>query len=1057
MSNNLQKTSALLLLAALTCAQGQAADTAGSTQAIALQAQQTKGTLSGYVYDANGAIVGATLQIKGTQSGAVTDANGQFTLHGLKVGDLIEVAYMGYITQTIRFSGQRQLTITLKEDTQALKEVVVTALGIKREKKALGYAVQELKGNEILSSRENNLANALSGKISGLQVIRSGNGPGSSSKIQLRGNTSVTGLNQPLIVVDGIPMDNFTGALNNDIWNPSADLGNGLSDINPEDIASMSVLKGASAAALYGARAGNGVILITTKSGRKQDGLGITLSSTVSAETIFMSPKMQNTFGQGAQGAYNADSGNSWGAKIEGQEYTDWSGKKRNMTHYDNVGNYFDTGINLTESFSLAQQYKSMAIYASMTRMDDHSKIPGATLKRTNFTSRITSMFGTDDRWSVDAKAQYIQAEAANRPIGGRNNANTFTAMYLLPRSLDIRDFSAATKEDGKMLWYGSSQQINPYWMRQYKLNQDTRDRFLLSGSIKYRFAPWLSAEIKGGSDMYFTQYDDKTYSGSSLKNAYRTAQERFFEHNLSFLVSAQQDNILDKWGASATFGGNLMHRQNRFVEIRLEELKVPNLFTVNNGVKPAAPNERISHKKINSLYGTAQLSYDGFLFVDATFRNDWSSTMTKENRSFFYPSLSASWIISEMLNRMNVGTPKWFTYGKLRASYAEVGNDLEPYQLYNTYKIGQSPDTQPTASQNDILFDSNVRSELIKSWEIGAELRLLDNRIGIDLSWYKSNATRQLLNLPVDNLSGYKFRKINAGNIQNMGWEVMLTARPIELANGFSWDMTVNFSSNQNKIIELYKSASEEVTIYPLGGYDNLQINAVAGGNYGEIWGTTYKRVADKASPYYGKIIVEEGLPAVNSEKEKLGDQQADALLGLGSTLSYKGWALNLLVDARFGGHIFSGTHLLMQSVGTAEATVVNGARDKMIVDGVVLNKEGKYEPNRTEVTPEQYWTAITSKGGNLGIGEFNIYDATNIRLRTLGLSYSFDRSLLKRTPFTQVKLGLSCNNVWMLKSYLNGIDPEAVYATSTNATGFEYASAPTSRSFLFNVTLGF
>lgn len=1057
MSKNLYPTAALLLVATAICSSSYAATTPWDEQTVSVQAPQSTGVLKGYVRDAQGAIIGATLHIVGTQSGAITDARGQFTLRGLKHGDQIEVSYMGYANQTIRYTGQKELSILLREDTQALKEVVVTALGIKREKKALGYSVQELKGSDLLESRESNLANALSGKISGLQVIRSGNGPGGSSKIQLRGNNSVTGLNQPLIVVDGIPIDNFTGAQNNDIWNPTADLGNGLSDINPEDIASMSVLKGASAAALYGARAGNGVILITTKSGRKQDGLGITLSSTISAESIFMSPKMQNSFGQGDQGSYDADTGKSWGAKITGQEYTAWNGEKRRMAHHDNVGNYFDTGTNFTESFSLAQQYKATAIYVSLTRMDDRSKIPGATLKRTNFTSRATSSFGQDDRWSIDAKVQYIQAEAANRPIGGKNVSNAFTGMYLLPRSLDIRDFSAATREDGKMLWYGKSQQINPYWMQHYKLNQDTRDRFLISGSLKYKFAPWLTGEIKGGSDMYFTQYDDKTYAGSSLKNSYRTAQERFFEHNLSFLFSAQKDEIFGKWGASATLGGNLMHRKSRSVEIGLGELRVPNLFIVSNGVKPASPTERFSHKKINSLYGTAQLSYDGFLFVDATFRNDWSSTMIKEHRSFFYPSLSASWIVSEMLHRSGIELPKWFSYAKLRASYAEVGNDLEPYQLYNTYSIGQSPDTQTTAELKDTLYDPNVRSELIKSWEIGAELRLLGNRLNLDFSWYKTNAIRQLLNLPVDNLSGYKYRKINAGNIENMGWEAMLTARPIELANGFSWDLTVNLSSNRNKIIELYNTPTEQIKIYPLGGYDNVQINAVAGGNYGEIWGTTYKRVTDPQSPYYGKIITADGLPTANTEKEKIGDQQPDALLGVGSTLSYRGWSLNFLFDARLGGHIFSGTHQLMQQAGTAEVTVSNGDRASMVVDGVFLNKAGQYEPNKTEITPQQYWETVTGISGNLGVGELNIYKATNVRLRNLGLSYSFDRGLLKGTPFTQIKLGVSCNNVWMLKSYLKGIDPESVYATSTNATGFEFASAPTSRTLLFNVTLGF
>ena len=338
---------------------------------------------------------------------------------------------------------------------------------------------------------------------------------------------------------------------------------------------------------------------------------------------------------------------------------------------------------------------------------------------------------------------------------------------------------------------------------------------------------------------------------------------------------------------------------------------------------------------------------------------------------------------------------------------------------------------------------------------EFGAEIRFFNNRLGFDFSWYKSNATRQLINLPMDNLSGYEKRKVNAGNIENKGFELMVNARPIELKNGFSWDLMVNFSANKNRIIELYKTADEEITLYPLGGYDNLQVYATAGGNYGEIRGTVLKRVTDEKSPYYGKLITQNGLPTATTEKQKIGNQQPDALLGISSTFNYKGWSLNFLIDSRFGGDIFSGTHQTMQAAGTSNVTVVNGERPQMVVDGVFMNEKGEYEKNTTEISTQQYWNAVA--GGNLGVGEINIYSATNIRLRNLGLSYTFSKQQLKRTPFTQLKLGVSCNNVWMLKSHMNGIDPESIYATSTNATGFEYGSSPTSRTYLFNVTFGF
>lgn len=1018
--------------------------------------QQKSNECRGVILDNKGLpIPGVSVKIKGTSRGASTDLEGRFRLTDLPQGASLIVSSIGYISQEVRVTG-RDVKVVLLEDTKQLDQVVVTALGIKRERKAIGYAMQEVKGSDLLQARETNVANALSGKVSGLQVIRSGNGPGSSSKIQLRGSNSVTGLNQPLIVVDGVPVENFTGAGNNDFWNPTADMGNGIADINAEDIASMSVLKGASAAALYGSRAGNGVVLITTKSGRKNEGLGLTLSSTISLETIFMTPRMQNSFGQGSNGAYDADLGSSWGSRIEGQEYTKWNGEKSTMQAFDNVSNYFNTGVNFTESLSFSQQYGRTSIYTSLTRMDDKSKIPSATQGRTNLTARATSSFGKDDRWTLDTKIQYVNTRTANRPISGNNHSNNFFAMYLLPRTLDIRDFSAAVNPStGKMLWFGTSQQVNPYWMQRYKLNEDVRDRFLISAALKYKFTDWLTGEIRGGSDMYYTNFENKTYLGSPLNNSYSVKQDRFYEHNMSFLLTAQKDNILGRWGGSLTFGGNLMSRQYRSLATSVGTLNIPNLFSVANGKDNPSPEEAISRKKINSLYGTAQINYDGFLFVDATWRNDWSSTLSKANRSFFYPSLSASWVLTEMFNKSGKELPSWLTYAKLRASYAEVGNDLEPYQLFNTFRINQSPDELTMVNRQDILFDENVRSELIKSWEVGAEFRFLQGRLGLDISWYKSNATRQLLNLPMDPMSGYGKRKINAGNIQNSGIELMVSARPVETKD-FSWDLNLNFSNNRNRVISLYENGDERISLYKLGGYDNLNVYAVAGGNYGEIWGTRFSRVEDKASPYYGKIIVDaNGLPTAATEEAKIGDQQAKALLGLNSTLQYKGWALNFLLDARIGGHIFSGTLQRMQASGTSEMTVVGGERPDILVDGVVADGQG-YKPNETKVTAQEYWEHVTSRG-NLGVGELNLYDATNVRLRTLGLSYTFSRELLRKTPIRQLKLGVSCNNVLMLRSHLGGIDPESVFATSTNATGFEYGSAPTSRTFLFNVTIGF
>ena len=558
-----------------------------SVDASILQ-QSAKITTQGTVVDAQGEpLIGVSILEVGTTNGTITDIDGKFTLQ-VTSGATLELSYIGYKTQQLKAVSDLG-TIQMSDDTEVLQEVVVTALGIKREKKALGYAMQEVKGESLVEARETNLANALSGKISGVQVIRSSNGPGGSSKIQLRGANSVTGTNQPLIVVDGVPMDNFTGASNNDIDNPSMDMGNGLSDINPEDIESMSVLKGASAAALYGSRAGNGVILITTKKGKENPGLGVTISASVSAETLFMLPKRQTSFGQGENGVYDATNGNSWGPAITGQEYTKWDGSTGIMQTYDNVKNYFDTGINFTESISFSQMFGKTAIYTSLNRMDDASKIPGSELHRTNLTLRASSSFGKDDRWSVDAKVQYINSLANNRPQGGSRDANAFYTVFNLPTTIDIRDFSSPLKDEyGNMTWWNRSG-VNPYWLKEYNPNKDSRNRFLMNGSLKYKITEWLDAEIRAGSDMYFTERDDKLYAGSTINDGdsrYTMGEQKFYENNFSFLISGHKDHILGNWGGNFSFGGNLMERKSTGVEVSMGKLTAPDLFSLNNGPK---------------------------------------------------------------------------------------------------------------------------------------------------------------------------------------------------------------------------------------------------------------------------------------------------------------------------------------------------------------------------------------------------------------------------------------------------------------------------------------
>lgn len=1018
-------------------------------------------TITGTVKDAvDGSLLpGVNVAVKGVKGvGSTTSIDGAFTIKLPNGTQTLVVSFIGYASQEVAITNQTKVEVLLQASAQKIDEVVVTALGIKRDKKTLGYAVQDVKGEQLLSSREVNVANSLSGKIAGLQIVRSSNGPGGSSKIVLRGNNSLTGSNQPLIVVDGVPMDNFTGGVSDQWGNKGPDMGSGIADLNAEDIESMSVLKGASAAALYGSRAGSGVILVTTKKGKKNAGAGITLSSGVSFETILLNPDMQDTFGQGFGGIHNGKSEQSWGPKIEGQEVEKWDGTKAPLRAYDNVGSFFKTGTAYNHSITFQQDVNGTSVFASIARSDDQSKIPNAELNKTAFTLRATTDLGKNKRWHFDSKVTYTNAEAKNRPIQGSNPSNAFSTIYSLPRTLDVNDFNPSVDAYGTSFWYlkkGSSQQENPWWYANYNQNKDTRDRVLGMMSLKYDFTKWLNLEVKGGTDFYSTKTEGKIYTGGQVtpKGAYREGKLNFYENNYSFLLSARKDNfLLEKFGGFATLGGNLMHRKRSNLEAKSGELNIPNYFNINNGINKPEVTTDFSEKKINSLYGMMGVNWDGYLFLEGTFRNDWSSALSKDNRSFFYPSVNFSTIITEMLNRYGVSKPDWLTFMKLRASYAMVGNDLEPYQLYNTFEAGKDPNGNAIVKPKETLYDPTVRSELIKSSEIGLDMKFFNNRLGVDVAYYKTNATRQLLDIPIDPLSGYLFKKINAGNIQNEGFEMSINGQILNNWNGLSWDASLNMSRNVNKIISLHP----ESNVYDLGGYDDVKIIAQEGRKYGDIYGYRFKRVEDKTSPYYGKIIVDDsGLTLKSDKMDFIGNQQPDFMAGITNSFAYKGISLSFLVDMKFGGKIFSGTASSLYASGVAAGTVVDGKRDKFIVPNTVVAKGTGYAENTVAVTPQDYWGRVTS--GNLGLAEAFTYSATSVRLRSLNLGYSLNQSLLSKTPFTTVKFSFTGNNLWLIKSSLPGIDPESVATTNTNATGLELGASPTSRIFSFNVIVGF
>ena len=621
-----------------------------------------------------------------------------------------------------------------------------------------------------------------------------------------------------------------------------------------------------------------------------------------------------------------------------------------------------------------------------------------------------------------------------------------------MPQNIDIRDYQAGqTQNDITSRWI-TPNGINPYWSAYNSLNADKKDRFLLNGYLKYQFNDWLSADVRLGTDFYSLNSDARVWTGSSRKNSYATNEEKFYENNYIASLTAKKDNLFGKWGGSVSVYGQMMESRTKALYFSTQNLIVPNVFSVNNTSDLAgiANNEVDFWKKINSVFAAAEINYDGYWFINATARNDWSSTLTIENRSYFYPSISTSLVLTEMLNKLNGTTSKILTFAKLRAAYAVTGNSLNPYELYNTYKLGADPGGHAVLGRKKILYNSNLQAEELKTFEVGADLKFF-NRVSLDLSYFRNSASGQLIDLPMNPLSGYEAKKISSGGLRNSGIEIVLNT-DIFKNEVFAWNVNANFS----KLKSVIDKIDDNVLKYPLAGFDNVGIFAEVGRPYGAIYGTKFLRVEDPNSPNFGKLIVgENGLPQATPDQYYLGDQTPRALFGFTNSFVYKNIGFSFLIDGRIGGKFYSSTQSALQKVGLAADTAPGGRRDNFVLDAVVQQNGGGYVSNTKEITQQDYWAAVTA--GNLGITEQNIYDATNIRLRNVQVSYSFPKSIFQKLALQSAKVSFTANNVWMIYSKAKGIDPESVFAINSNAVGFENMAFPTTRSYLFTITLGF
>ncbi|GIV58284.1 MAG: SusC/RagA family TonB-linked outer membrane protein [Rhodothermaceae bacterium] len=1062
----------------------------------------------------------------GTQNGTATDAEGRFRLTVSSPNATLAVSFVGFLTQNVPVNGQSELTIRLQEDVAAMEEVVVTAFGIERQERAVGFSVGEVSGEDLRQARENNVALSLSGKVAGVVVSKPASGPGGSSRVVIRGNTSLEGNNQPLYVVDGIPIDNSNlGSAG--MWG-GQDLGDGISSLNPDDIETITVLKGPAAAALYGTRAQNGVILITTKTGRETGlgGIGVEYNANVTFEDILVRYDFQDQYGQGTRGKKPATQDealaqafSAWGARLDGSPVVQFDGVARPYQAVgSNMERFYETAITNTNTLSLNGTVGSTALRASFSRLNSESIVPNSGLERYTVSLRGTSNFGS--RLSSDVKVNYVRDITNNRSELSDAPRNANWSVAFLPPNVNVETMKPGycvgdpdpnkiicpqgTDENAEFRISESVFQQNPYWSALKFTADDTKDRIIGHALLSYKLLDWLTVQGRVGQDWYKMRrtrvqpYGTAFIPRGSIDEVDWTVQER----NFDFLFTADRPLTQDLH-LNASVGGNKLRREFEQLSLNGSNFSIPGLETISNASQ-TSNGFGVSKKEINSLYGSAEFAYRDYLFLTVTGRNDWSSTLPVDNNSYFYPSVSASFVFSDAFT-----VPTWLTYGKVRASWAEVGGDTDPYRLSLTYALGNfTHQGQPVGriAQTSIPL-ADLKPSSLTGWEVGFDTRLFDNRIGVDFTYYFSETNNQILSTTVPVTTGYSAKIINAGAIQNRGVEVLLNLTPLRTAR-MRWDLDVNFARNISKVTELLGDPAcaepfppEDVDCtqflgsFDLGGRSRIAsgstmgIFAEVGRPYGIIKGFKYARDAN------GNIILDDaGLP-VQGAFEELGNGNPDWTAGITNTFRYKNITVSALLDISVGGEIFSGTNAQAYASGLHKNTLVGRAEcdaagydapcwtapGVVFPDGIPFEvgdkgrdglgpgdagytgpDEGEgngltrevFEagtPNTTKVYPEDYYGRIVSQ-----IAEEFVYDASYVKLRQLQVSYRLPTRWLARTPVRMATISLVGRNLLILHKNIPNVDPESNLNVG-NAQGTELAGVPQVRSIGFNLNLRF
>jgi len=987
-------------------------------------------------------IPSVNVRVKGTTSqGTISDAQGNYRI-SVPTGSTLVFSFVGYISKEVAVANQTVINLQLAPDAVALGEVVVTAFGVEREKKSLGYAMTSVSGAEVSEVKETNVINSLAGKVAGVVVSPGTFGPGSSTRVILRGNNSLTGNNQPLYVIDGIPMnDSGFGSSNSDNGGEfsRSDYGNGIGDINPDDVASISVLKGPNAAALYGSRASNGVILITTKKGSLNSGLGVTVSSSFQALDAMLLPEFQNQYGQGSNGNPLLTTGASWGGALDGSSQPYYTGENRPYSAQPgNIEDFFRTGSNIVNTIAIDGGNENASARFSYTNTQANSILPNSDIKRHNFNLRTTARL--TDKFSLDAKVSYSQTQGKNRV--GLGTEGVVANLYSLPRNIALADLQDFQNESDFSVRTYTDGGTNPYWVMNNDRNDDSRNRLLGFVKLDYQISDELTVFARVGADFTDQRIESVNQFGHWFYSTgrFNFSDNKESEVNADFLATYTK-RLSDDFSLSVNVGGNHRVSKSEGSGIFGEDFKIPTQATLPSATTLIPRYDFEAVKKVNSLYAAAQLSYQDILFLDITGRNDWSSTLPESNRSFFYPSASVSVLMNEIFELDN----SVVNLAKFRVSWAQVGNDTDPFQLQNTFRLEQNGYLgRTTLIRPETRFDLNLKPEQVSTFEMGLEWQMFGNRLYGDFTYYNIDSKDLIWAVPI---AGGAFGRLNTnvGEVNNKGIELLIGGIPVQTED-FSWDVSLNLAHNTNELVSFIEDVQSFEFSSTNGGTVNVQ--ATKGGGYGDILGTTWLTNENGQ-----RVVNSEGIPIADSEKQLLGNYQPDWVGGFTNTFRYKNMSLRVLIDARFGGEVFSGADAGLDGAGVSNRSLLY--REGGVVLDAVTNtgtpENPIWTPNTENITSQEYFGALG------GIASNYVYDQTNIRLRELAVSYRLPSSLLDNTFINSASVSLVGRNLFFISKKIDNFDPESSYSTTSFAQGVLYYNLPSLRSMGVTINLGF